>query len=245
MKKVLLLSLLTSSMMWAADFSSVDSLGIVINGGNTTSKTFEVKSTNLLKINDLNQLKIGGHYTYGSGVTDPVNKPNVQTLTARNWDLTTRYERILNPQFDLFVGQGIEGDQFANIEHRFNTDLGARYKFLNLESTKAFMEAGMRYTVESYRDNSSTQHFWKGRLYSEILHKFNDSVSAKLWVEYLPNFTQSEDWNFRFEPSMSASLNKTFSVQLAFLGLYDNLPVGALRGRKFDYKYTTNLVAKF
>lgn len=227
----------------AADYLGQASLGMVVTGGNSLSHTIEAKSGNTITIDKKNLFKFGGHYTYGSGSTD--TNPDEEILNTRNWDANARYERVISKKINIYFGEIVEGDQFANIKARWNTDAGIKYKFIENDNTNFFSEIGLRYSVEQYRDTTPTEQFWKGRLYTEINHKFSESVTGRFWVEYLPNFDESEDWNLNFEPSLSIALNKVFSVQLAYLGQYDNLPVGAIRNREYDYKYTTYLVAKF
>jgi len=71
-------------------------------------------------------------------------------------------------------------------------------------------------------------------------------VFAKLWTEFLPDLTDKKNVQINFESSLGVILSKYFSLKLAFLGKYDNEPVLASPAlKKFDYLYTTSLVAKF
>ena len=82
------------------------------------------------------------------------------------------------------------------------------------------------------------------RLYFEWLSKWSSTVSSKLWAEYLQSYTNTKDYRFNVEPSLSVLLNEVFSVKLSYLVNFRNVP--AVEGKKtLDTLYTTSLVAKF
>jgi putative salt-induced outer membrane protein len=64
-----------------------------------------------------------------------------------------------------------------------------------------------------------------------------------VWTEFLYNFSNSTDYRVNAEPSLSVILTDVFSLKLAYLINYRNLP--AVAGKKqLDTLYTTSLVAK-
>ncbi|MBA2405049.1 MAG: DUF481 domain-containing protein, partial [Bdellovibrionales bacterium] len=66
----------------------------------------------------------------------------------------------------------------------------------------------------------------------------------RLWAEYVPNFTNSDDYLVNYEASAMAIMTSMLSLKVAYKGLYDDDP--AIEGNKnYDYTYTTSLVAKF
>ena len=70
------------------------------------------------------------------------------------------------------------------------------------------------------------------------------TISGKIWVELLPDLTNSSNLQVNFEPSLSVVLTGNLFLKLAFQGNYDGEP--AIAGNKtFDYTYTTSLVAEF
>jgi len=239
---ILLSCFLLSQFSIAGKHKGNASLGVVSSGGNTETTTIEAKLANQYTFRDSSSISYGGHYLFGQSFDIPADDT---VLTARNWDLFTKYNRQINAKWGYFLGQQVEGDTFANINERYNTDLGIGYQIIKNDRTSFSAELGGRYTVERFLDTTPTENFVKARLFGNITHKFSETVSGGFWAEYIPNFTESEDWNFNFEPSLNVQLSKIFSLKVAFLGQYDNLPIGALRDRNFDFQYTTYLVANF
>lgn len=86
--------------------------------------------------------------------------------------------------------------------------------------------------------------FNSGRLYLEYGTKINESVTAKAWVEYLPNFKNEDAYLVNYEPSLSVMMSQIFSIKLAYLVKYHNRTVTATE-KKEDTSFTTALVAKF
>ncbi len=90
----------------------------------------------------------------------------------------------------------------------------------------------------------SVKTFHLGRLLTELEGKINDTLSAKLWVEYLPNFTDFNDYMINGEPSLQISITKIFSIKTAYLLKYRNVPAQTTAVR-LDKIYTMSLIAKF
>ncbi|MGZ3712440.1 MAG: DUF481 domain-containing protein [Bdellovibrionota bacterium] len=223
----------TFSVSARADWKSDNEAGVVVTTGNSTTQSLNAKTTTDRTFAK-NLLRLQGSYLRAkqSGV-----------LSALTWSLGFRYERELSEKFSVFAGQSVEGDRFAGILQRYNTDLGGKYFFYKLPKDFIwFAEAGYRYTKEHTATYS--KGFQKARLYSEAEKNWTDSTSTKLWVEYIPNFTVSQAWLFNSEPSLSSAVSTYFSIKTAHLVKYSNAPVSAAL-KKTDAAFTTALVAKF
>src|SRR5690606_15689116 len=141
------------------------------------------------------------------------------------------------------LGEKVEGDRFKGFITRYNTDLGAAYKLFNLDEFKVNLEAGFRYVVEE-KVNGAYAHDNQLRLFVDLAHKLNPNVSWTIYAEYLKDIEVGDAWELNFGPSLVASLNSIFSLKVGYVGEYRNLP--AISGnKKFDYKYTTGLIANF
>lgn len=217
-----------------AQYTNESELAMVKTGGNSDVQTTNSKTTNLIKW-DLNQFRFGGHYIYGE-TNDGVS--------ARNWDVNTKYERELTPKVSYAFGEMVEGNQFVGIKTRYNTDAAAKYYYIRSDVRNIFTELGYRYTVEDRYSPSSNTFDNKGRLYNEINHKISETVQYKLWLEYIPNFTDTRDYLVNGEASLTSILNSIFSLKVAYLGVYDNRPAQS-EFKNYDYTTTTSLVAKF
>jgi len=249
MKMFLLLLVPFIAMAQDKKWSNESELSIVQAGGNTSLETYNLKTESSLK-KTKRVYSLGGHYTLGNGEvvdqTDSTKK--VKEETARNWDAHARYEQILSETFDGFFGVMYEGNEFSGFKQRENYDLGGKYKLHTGDDFNSFFELGFRYTTERalVRDvnNEDTFNDYKGRLYYELNHAVHSGLSYKFWTEYVKNFTRSEDYLINFEPSMAFTINSSFSLKLAYKGMYDNQP--ATVGNKYlDWAYTTSLLAKF
>ncbi len=231
-RSILTLVLSVLSLTAAAQFTNESEVSVVVTGGNTEVEVYNTKTTNQYTFGK-NIVTLGGHYMYGT---------TSDTISSRNWDANTRYERTLSDLFGTFLGVVYEGDEFAGIDNRINTDLGGTYHFLKTEKLKGTLEAGARYRrEESLAGNTLSQ--MQGRIYGIIGRKKTEDIELKFWAEYLPNFTDSEDWQINFAPSFQYNFHTNLALKWSYVGKYDNLPVPG--NKKFDFQYTTSLIANF
>ena len=230
--KLIAIILLMISSAALAQYSNESELSVIVNGGNTEQETWNSKMMNAYK-KEKNTYKLGGHYSYGKANNE---------LNARNWDLNTRYERSLSKKWSAFAAAQREEDFFASLEYRWNYDVGGIYSFFKTEKQKLKAEAGYRRTLESDQQGRKTNSS-KLRLYSEYTRQHSKEVFFKLWAEALPNFSESDDWQTNFEPSLNITVSNVFILKVAYLHKYDNQP--SLNKKKSDYQYITSLIAKF
>lgn len=232
LKHIALVMLSLISLSAAAEFSNESEVSMVVTGGNTEVQVYNAKTANSYKY-EKNVFSLGGHYMYGT---------SSDVLSSQNWDVNGRYERILYKKLGTFLGVIYEGDKFAGIKSRLNTDLGASYHYLETQRMKGRTELGLRYREEeSYSGTELTQV--QGRVFAEIGYSKTKEVETKFWVEYLPNFTDSEDWQINFAPSFQYNFHSSLALKWSYIGKYDNLPVPG--NKNFDFQYTTSLIAKF
>jgi putative salt-induced outer membrane protein len=224
--------ILTTSAL--AQFTNESELSLVQTGGNSEVQTNNAKTTNVYQWTR-NSLRFGGRYTYGE---------TENGVSARNWDINARFERILSPKISATLGGVIEGNTFIGLQTRYNSDAGLKYYHVKSDMKNIITELGYRYTIEDRVAPIENTYDNKGRLYNEINHKISETVQYKVWLEFVPNFTESEDYLINGEASITSILNSVFSLRVAYLGMYDNLP--AFSGFKnYDYTTTTSIVAKF
>lgn len=241
MKHLLLTLMLTLSSLTAfaqdglkneSEFSSA------LVSGNSNTETYGIKQLSTYAW-ELNTVKGTGRYVQG-------RTSGVESVKA--WDAGVRYERGLSDYWSAFVAHTIESDIYAGYVQRNSTDIGGKYFFTKNDTTNFFAEAGYRYQHNEYTvQRAGVRNYQNGaRLYSEISHAFNASVSGKLWAEYIPNFTDSDAYFINGEPSVTAILSSVFSLKTSYLIKYQN-PNIANRGIRAytDTTFMTSLVAKF
>lgn len=241
MTKIFFLFLISLSVF--AKFSNESEFSLIEASGNSNLETYNLKTTSSFKT-EKREYTFGGHYTLGE--TEDTNGTMVES--ARNWDVNAKYVQDLTHTHKTagFIGIKVEGDKFAGIKRRDNTDLGAKIKIKDEDKEKTFVEISYRNTIERLiKANSKGEDrltFDKGRLYLEY-KKDLQSFSYKFWIEYLPNFTTSEDYQISAEPSILVKLDQTFTLKYSILINYDNLP--AENAVREDRITAMSIIAKF
>lgn len=211
-------------------------IGIATVSGNTETETYNVKQKTSYTF-DFNQFTLAARY---------LRATSAGIESARNWDGSLRYDRELSPWFSVFASNGLESDVFAGYVQRTNYDVGAKYVIIKTEPTNWISELGYRYTDTQFtvtapgRDDVS--HLV--RAYTEIIQALGAQASGRLWVEYLPNLSESKEYRLNLEPSIVAQLTGIFSLKTGYLIKYQNQVVAPVTERT-DRFFTTSLVAKF
>jgi putative salt-induced outer membrane protein len=248
MKYSFLLLLLPIIANAQTKFNNETELALIQTGGNSSVETFNTKTASKW-INEKRTYIFSGHYTLGSSESvDETTGDKEKVESAKNWDVLARYEQGLSQNVSSFLSLQVEGDTFSGYKQRDNLDLGAKYILSKTDSINSFAELGARYTIEKKtvrnEDDEDVLNYTKARLYYEIAIKSTEALSYKFWAEYIPNFTESDDYQITYEPSLSFSLSKTFSLKTAYKAVYDNQP--NVDGYEYtDYTLTTSVLANF
>jgi len=248
--------LLSSAAVFAADETAADAeaklglhheseLGYIVVGGNAKSQSFSGKQATWNQW-DLDLLKLTGHYL-NARAQDQTTKAVVGT--AENWSAELREEHsIVKDKFDVFAQAGVNGDRFVGVDFGNAYDLGVKYFWISNESFKFFSEAGFRYLHEDLIQAAPADPRYREsdfiRLYTQADYIYSPTVNFGLWVEYLPDMKDSENYRINFSPYVTAILNKTFSLKFSYEANYRNVPV-APNTVYMDYRHTTALIAKF
>lgn len=238
MKTLLLFAGLFTFVLFAEEASTgklghESEAGIVLVTGNSDTQTYSLKQATGYEW-EANKTKLTASYLLGktSGIE-----------TANKWDLGIRYDRVVTGNLSVFLGYQLDSNRFAGTDLRHTVDLGGKYQWVKTDMTELLSELGYRMTAENFTNDSKlTSHMT--RLYTEWKQNWNKSVTSKLWAEYLQSYTNTDDYRFNLEPSLSVILTDILSLKLAYLVNYRHVPavVGA---KQTDTIYTTSLVAKF
>lgn len=237
MNRILFIAVLAFFSITAhAQFKGEAEAGGVIVSGNSKSESYSFKTKNTYAL-DQNSYTISGRYiqTTSNGVE-----------SARNWDAGIRYDRKLSENTSAFLGHKAEADPFAGFTQRDSSDLGGKYFVYNDEAYKWFFEAGYRYTTTLFLGKPNTSENF-GRIYTEFQKSISKDLSFKYWLEYLPNFSDSEAYLANTEASLNIMLSQMFSLKISYLMRYQNVApvVATVVGEQIDTSYTTSLVANF
>lgn len=221
-----------ASSLAAEPFTGEAEAGAIVVSGNSDSESYNAK-TKMIYTAERNIYTGFGRYlkTLSNG-----------TESARNWEAGLRYERELSEHFGVFVGQKAESDIYNGYIQRDSSDAGVKYSLIKSDEMNWFFEAGYRYQ-KTQSTAGVTSHDSLGRLYMEYNQAIDKTLSFKYWAEYLPNFTETDAYLGNTEASLNIMLNSIFSLKLAYLLQYQNVPAA---GGKYTTTTTTmNLVAKF
>lgn len=208
--------------------------GLVGKGGNSKTETWTGKIDTWKKLSSISKLSVGGHYTYGT---------SSEVIIVRNWDTSLRYDRILSTLNSVFSGIKIEGDRFNGYELRQNYDLGYSHDLYNKNKLHIKGDLGYRYQIEK-NDSGVTQNTNNFRLYLENRYSFTEKTYAKIWLEYLNSFDDTENWMLNFEPSIYLTIIGNLFFKFGYKGQYRNIT--AEEGlKKYDFSYTSSFIAVF
>jgi putative salt-induced outer membrane protein len=206
---------------------------VVQVGGNTTSESYSAKQKTGYKLDT---------HIFTGAARYLQSKAN-QVETAKQWDASVRYEKELAENWGLFLQHGAESDSYAGYVQRDNSDIGGKFTFLKQSDQSFFGEFGYRYIQTQFTTADKT-YSNSGRVYLEYSAQINDSVTGKLWAEYLPNFTVSDAYLLNYEPSVNVMMSKVLSLKVAYLVKYHN-KTKTNDEKNEDTSFTTALVAKF
>lgn len=236
MKSLIFILFFLSLNVSALDnFQHIGEASVVLTGGNTKLSTYNFKTNNTHKVSRYST-SFGGHYTLGEASDVEI---------VRNWDVNAKIDTKFTKTMGAFIGEKLEGDKFAGYERRLNTDVGISDVFYSSDTQELKGEVGYRNFYEKNIDSSiGSKNDHMGRLNLKYRYTAKDRFVIESYVEYLPNFSESEDYLINFGPSIAFSLTSNFSFKVGYDGRYDNQP--AIRGfRKLDYLYTTSIISKF
>ena len=221
-------------------------LTFIQTGGNTAIETYNVKTETKFHTQDY-ILSLGGHYFLSLYETKNSDDETIKVESARAWDVSTKLEKEMSKRLNFFAGLQIESDKFSGFQQRDNYDIGGKYSFIKTDKKTFSTELGYRYSVEheynELQSNGNITTSNKARIHTEFEKQLNETLSYKLWIEYLANFTEPDDYMINLEPSMMVNLTNTFSFKIAYIGNYDNQP--AAEKEKLNFKYTMSLLANF
>lgn len=234
----------TANANWKTDTE----LGIVLQSGNTQQENTFIK-TNATKSVGKNSYNLTGSYINSSGETDGVTSRVAESATAG-----LKYTRTVSEKLGVLAGVLWEKNRFAGFDDRYSGDVGLRYNIVHSDTGdwSLFNETGYRYRAQyghidgSDRGDKVESDF--GRVYFETNKQFSKTSRFRFWVEGLYDFSDSDNYEVNFEPSIDVAIGEFLSgdnpakvsLKLAYTGMFDNVP--ALDGlKKFDSIVSTTI----
>lgn len=208
-------------------------LGLVSITGNAQSSTYHAKEQlSYERSSFLYSLKA----SYLRGKADEVEN-------SRNWMVAPKFEWTATPVLSLFVAETIEGNKYAGFDTRYNSDAGLKYYVLKTDRTTLSAEAGYRFIVEDKTGGAENLDAHAARTYAEWVQQWSAQVSTQYFIEYIPNFTRSNDWQVKSEVALLVKMSNILSLKSSYNLDYDHDPRPA--PGKTNTTFTTSLVATF
>jgi hypothetical protein len=213
-------------------FRNESELGYVVTAGNTDVSTLSIKQQNRW-MEDRNGWSLSARYLRSS---------SEEQEQALQWGLGIKFERILNDDLSVFLGQLVESNIYQLINQRYASDAGAKYYFQKKEKDLiCFAELGYRFTRENYP--GSFQNYQFGRMFSELEKYWFENASGKISLEYLPNFTRWKSYQLNASVTVSGALAQALSLRSSFELRYNNEPPLGARSNS-DRILTVSFVVK-
>lgn len=243
--------------------SHESSLGYVVTGGNSSAETFNLAQETLY-VWDAELLKWTGNYLAASS-KDP--STDVEAQTAENWATALRYERSVSDRLGFYGQTGIAGDRFQGLRERKTLGLGLKYVTVKTETFTWVAELGYEYARELFESNKTiigpnptdiqvqTGHpeYHFARAFTQADYAHSKTLSFGAYVEYLHPFADqlisevgndADDYRVNFSPYMVSVLSDMFSLKVAYIGRYRNVPI-VQGNEQLDFTFSTTLLATY
>lgn len=193
-------------------------LSLVDTGGNTDVLTFSLKNELKYQFSPqwLGLWKIGVLY----GESDKVKN-------AEYYLTELRLDYLINDRLYSYGNVAWLKNQFAGVDPRYFFGVGLGYKFLTGPKHTLIGEAGLAYVMETYI-NDTKHDYMNGRLFGKYAYAFTPKNSFSQSLEYLYDFSRSQNYNLISETALIAALTDTFSMKGSYTVKYDNDPAPSM-----------------
>lgn len=212
--------------------SNESEVSYVSQSGNSDQKTFSGETKTIYSLKKW-EFSLGGMYTYGE---------SFEIRNAENWNVEARSSYKLGKVYKVFAGELVEANRFAGVKRRYNHDLGTEIRLYKSKNASAKMEVGYRYTSEKRTDYEERKDS-KGRAFLSANRQITKTLKGTTTFEYLPNFTESEDYQMNWDSNLSFFISKILSLKMSYLWQFDNQPTTGKT--EYDRITKTSLVASF
>ncbi len=207
-------------------------LSYVQTGGNTEVTTLSFKNrldyqfTERLK----STWKLGALYGESDG-----------EQTAERYRTELRTDYTIKKKLYLYINAGYLTDEFAGLDDRYYGGLGTGYHFLDGPKHFLSSELGLNYSQEEYIDDTE-QTFTEGRAFVSYEYAMGDHSRFSQGVEYLYDFTESENYRINSDTAVKVQINTILSLKVGYEVHFDNAPTPETLDET-DTRFYTAIVA--
>nr|WP_320132039.1 DUF481 domain-containing protein [uncultured Holophaga sp.] len=196
-----------------------------------------------------------------------VTETRVWSTTAESCFLNLRKEEkiLKGDRWYWFSSLGWERNRPSGLDARYTGSLGMGRLLLDGEPTRLRMDLGLGYAEErpTVPDSTTRDGYWTTALNMEFKRKLGASAMYSADLMALEDLSDTQDWQTNLKQALTASLNKTLALKVAYEYRYRRVPklvaitaysiddssvsLGSvyIPARKLDTLLTTSLVATF
>jgi putative salt-induced outer membrane protein YdiY len=163
----------------------------------------------------------------GDGFLSETEREQPLEEDARRVFGEVRYDRYLSDIDSVYALVGAFHDPWLGYDLRSHEQIGYSHLFINTEPTKFRAEIGADIAQENAVDGVEPQYtdIFAGRVLLGLTHAFNESVGFSETFEVYENILDFEDVRMLNTVSFTSNLNKTLSLKLSNILIYDNVPL--------------------
>lgn len=225
MKKFYLLSLLTSSLLFAEDtaITTHSELSYLNSDGNTQSQSFAADISAQKSIS-LHTIKFHTDFIYAEARDDETRKTLVN---KHRYSAKVDYDYSFNQSLALNYFIEDMNDKFSGYDNRFNTGPGLIYNILNKQEHTLLVQANVLYSRDDF--SIPTSHYNE---YSSLYAAFDYMIQLTPELTFKQNASyksNTEDFDAYFVSSKTAiesKISDVFSLGSSYKVDYINQKVG-------------------
>ncbi len=218
MKKILLISLTTASLLFAAeadrDLKTHTELSLVNASGNTdnTSFAFEMKADKNYGKHEF-RADANAYYSKDSDIS-----------TKNKWMLELNYDYMITDRLSFNYLFGYKQDKFSGFDYQFYTGPGVGYKVVNTTKHKLNVQANLLYSIDKIENISDTNDYLgygAGLNYEWLVM---ENLKFKQDLKYRGSFDDSENYFVNSKTAIESKISGMFSMGISYAIDYANLP---------------------
>ena len=240
MKKIIALSLLTSTLVLAQDAKnplvSHAEFGFIDTKGNTNTQTYNLEAS-LKKTKEQHSLefKFDGQYAEDDG--DEIKNKYAATL---------EYNYAFNPTIALSAIAGYKDDKFSGFDYQAYAGPGVKWQAYKSEKQALSLDAAILYSIDKYEfeqngEESNDYAAGRAKLAYELVVLENLKFTQDL--SYRVDLGESENYFIYSKSALTSKISDIFSAGLSYKIDYANTPPS---GKEYtDKTLTANLIVDF
>jgi putative salt-induced outer membrane protein len=202
---------------------------------------------------DVNTVSLGQKYAYQFAawkLTQFASAVRGSANGVRNAELYqggVRGDYTLSKRLSAYASVNALRNTPAGLTSLFNEGVGLGYKFVDTETDKLQLSAGLGALQRDFVGAALSENAFVGNVDGLFRHNFSKVSYFEQTATWTPNFTNNSAWLFTSNSALVAPLSQKLGIKIGYLINYNNAPplrpnvTPATRFRKFDGLLTTGV----